>query len=73
MARRRRRRKVKYSRIVLLFLLLASFVIMGLGFGLVVGALATLPDYDLNHITGDLPSILYDKNDQEVIPLRSEK
>jgi len=73
MARRRRHRKVKYSRIVLLFLLLASFIIMGLGFGLVVGALATLPEYDLNQITGDLPSLLYDKNDREVIPLRSEK
>jgi len=71
--RRRRRRKIKYSRIVLLFLLIASFIVLGLGFGLIVGSLGTLPNYDLNNITGDLPSILYDKDDQEVIPLRTEK
>ncbi|MGI6588888.1 MAG: PBP1A family penicillin-binding protein [Peptococcia bacterium] len=73
MARRKRRRKIKYSRMALLFLLLASFIFVGLGLGLVVGALGTLPAYDLNNITGDLPSLLFDKDDREVMPLRSQK
>ena len=73
MARRKRRRKIKYSRVALLIVILASFIFVGLGLGLVVGALGTLPAYDLNHITGDLPSLLFDKDDREVIPLRSAK
>lgn len=73
MSRRKRRRKIKYSRLVLLILLLASFIFVGLGLGLVVGALGTLPAYDLNRITGDLPSLLFDKDDREVIPLKSQK
>lgn len=71
--RRRRKKKIRYSRLLLLIVLLASFVFVGLGLGLVVGALATLPPYDLNHITGDLPSLLFDKDDQEVTPVRSAK
>lgn len=73
MAYKKHRIKIKYGRLVLLLLLLASFVLIGAGIGFTVGALRTLPPYDLNNITGDLSSLLFDKDDQEVIALRTDK
>lgn len=71
MTRKKSRVKLKYGRFLLLVFLIASFIFVGAGIGLVVGALYSLPDYDINNITGDLSSIIFDKDDQEVIPLRS--
>ncbi|MGI6605993.1 MAG: PBP1A family penicillin-binding protein [Peptococcia bacterium] len=73
MARQKFRTKLKYGRILTLAFLLVSFIIIGAGLGFVVGALRTMPSYDLNNITGELSSMIYDKDDKEVMPLRTEK
>ncbi len=73
MARQNHRTKIKYLRILTLAFLLASFIIIGAGIGFVFGALRTLPSYDLNNITGELSSQIYDKDDKDVIALRTEK
>ncbi|MDD4048133.1 MAG: PBP1A family penicillin-binding protein [Clostridia bacterium] len=65
--------RIKYGHLLLLIFLLASFVAIGAGIGFVVGSLHSLPPYDLANITGELSSFLYDKDDKEVIPLRSDK
>lgn len=71
MTRKKNHVKLKYGRFILLAFLIGSFILVGAGIGLVVGALYSLPDYDINNITGDLSSIIFDKDNHEVMPLRS--
>ena len=73
MAERKHRTKLKYLRLFQLLFLILSFIIIGAGFGFVFGALRTLPSYDLDNITGELSSQIYDKDDKEVMALRTEK
>lgn len=73
MPRRKPRVKIRMGRAVLLSILLASFIIMGAGIGFIVGAVRSMPDYDLDYITGDLSSFVFDKDDRPVTTLRSDK
>lgn len=73
MARKRPRVKVRYSRIFILAFLLASFILVGAGIGLVVGAVQNMPNYDLENITGDLSSFILDKDNQVATSLKTAK
>jgi len=67
------RPKIKSRRIISLVVLLAFFIIAGAGIGYVAGAIFTMPDYNLENITGDLSSIIIDKNGLEATTLRTDK
>jgi len=73
MARRRTRPKLKLGRALVLAFLLASFIVLGAGIGFVVGAVRSMPRYDLENITGELSSFIYDKDDKVVTNLRNAK
>lgn len=73
MTRKRPQVKIRVGRVVILSLLLASFIIMGAGIGFVVGAVRNMPRYNLDNITGDLSSFIYDKDDNQVTSLRTDK
>ena len=73
MPRKRPRIRIRYGRVVILAILLISFVVMGAGIGFVVGAIRSMPAYDLENITGDLSSFVLDKDDQVVTTLKTEK
>jgi len=73
MPRKRPRTRIRYGRIAVLAILLVSFVVMGAGLGFVVGAVRSMPAYDLENITGELSSFIIDKDDQVVTTLKTEK
>lgn len=73
MPRKRPRAKIRIGRLMILAILLASFIIMGAGIGFIVGAVRNMPRYDLDNITGDLSSFIYDKDDNQVTSLRTDK
>ena len=73
MPRKRPRIRIRYGRAAILAILLISFVVMGAGIGFVVGAIRSMPTYDLDNITGDLSSFILDKDDQVVTTLKTEK
>lgn len=73
MTRRRPRKKMRFGRILVITFLLVSFIVMGAGIGFVVGALRNMPQYDPKSITGDLSSLIFDKNDDLVTSLRTDK
>ncbi len=57
------KRKLKWSRIVLLSFLIASIVMFGTGAGLILGLLRELPSFDqVGQIRPDMSSIIYDKD-----------
>ncbi|MBZ4653577.1 MAG: penicillin-binding protein [Peptococcaceae bacterium] len=73
MTRKRPQYKLRYGRVILLAVLLASFIIVGAGIGFVVGAVRNMPPYDINNITGDLSSFVLDKDNQVVTSLKTDK
>lgn len=73
MTRKRPRARIRYGRLLLLAVLLASFIIAGATMGYVFGAIRNMPQYDIENITGDLSSIIYDKENTEVTKLKTEK
>lgn len=73
MPRKRPRAKIRIGRLAILSILLASFIIMGAGIGFIVGAVRNMPRYDLDNITGDLSSFIFDKDNVQVTSLRTDK
>lgn len=73
MTRKKTRRKLKLGRVALLAILLASFIILGAGVGYITGAIRNMPNYDLKNITGDLSSLIVDKDDKVVASLKADK
>lgn len=73
MSRKKPRAKLKLGRTTVLVLLLASFILVGAGIGFLVGAIRTMPHYDLENITGDLSSFILDKDNQVATSLKADK
>lgn len=73
MPRKRPQAKIRIGRVTILAVLIASFIIMGAGIGFIVGAVRNMPRYDLDNITGDLSSFIYDKDDTQITSLRTDK
>lgn len=71
--RRKPRVRIRYGRIILLAVLLISFIGVGSVLGFVVGAVRNMPKYDIENITGDLSSFVFDRDEQEITKLRTEK
>lgn len=73
MPRRKPRVKIRYTRIFILGVVLASFIIIGAGMGFVVGAVRNMPKYDIENITGSLSSFIYDMDGKEITKLKTDK
>jgi penicillin-binding protein 1A len=73
MTRRKPRAKIRYGRIFILAVLLISYIGVGGVLGFVVGAVRNMPKYDIENITGELSSFVFDRDEQEITKLRTEK
>ncbi len=65
--------KLNIPRLISFLIILILLIAVGAVVGLVAGSIATLPDYDLNNITGALSSTVFDMNGESVASLRTSK
>lgn len=56
-----KKRKLKFSRVALLILLLTGLSLLGVGCGYFAGAIATLPAWDPAKLAGSESTVIYDK------------
>lgn len=71
--KRRIKRKLRFSRVLLLGLLLISLCLVVVGCGYVAGAIVTLPAWDPNKLAGSESTIIYDKNNKPATTVFAEE
>ena len=65
LSRRKRKRRLKPSRVVLLISLLIVICLLLVGCGNLAWAVVTLPSWDPNKLAGSQSTIIYDRYDQQ--------
>jgi len=72
-SQRRKKRKLKSSRVLLLGLLLIGLCLVVVGCGYVAGAIVTLPAWDPNKLAGSESTIIYDKDNKPATTVYAEE
>lgn len=70
---RKRINRRKLFHTVVLSLLLIGFIIVGMVGGYTFNVIRAMPDYNLDALTGDLTTLIFDNNNVQVGTLRAEK
>lgn len=72
-AKRKKKRKLKVSRLILLGVVLIAVCLGMVGCGYVAGAIVTLPTWDPDKLTGSESTIIYDKDNKPATTVYAEE
>ncbi|HCP14458.1 MAG TPA: penicillin-binding protein 1A [Peptococcaceae bacterium] len=72
-SRRRRPSGRQILQTALVFIIVFAFIALGAVGGYTINVIRSMPDYDLNALTGELSSLIYDRNETQIGTFRAAK